>query len=163
VKENTYRLLALILGLALVAAALRGEAQLGDKNPLRTDRNPLASVRSLKCRFTVAAAGSWSNGEARAEVKPGQEVTVDIDEIDADGNSARVGSDEVTALLTVSSIHFLNRTLQGSLNVTTVFALKNSNGAYRAVRSGHDYVATNIPGFVSEPNVTQRYGECETR
>jgi len=155
------RLSIVLLALTCLSGAPVGHAQVGDKNPLRTDRNPLAAVKSLKCRFTVAAIGAWSNGEAKADVKPGQEVTVDIDEIDADGNTARVGSDEVTALLTVSSVHFLNRTLQGSLNVTTVFALKNPKGAYRAVRSGHDYLPTNIPGFVSEPNVTQRYGECE--
>jgi hypothetical protein len=156
-----YRLSIVVLALAFLSGAPRGHAQGADKNPLKTDRNPLATVRSLKCRFTVAAIGSWSNGDAKADVKPGQDVTLDIDEIDTEGSTARVGSDEVTALLTVSSLHFMNRTLQGSLNVTTVFSLKNPKGAFRAVRSGHDYLPNNIPGFVSEPNVTQRYGECE--
>jgi hypothetical protein len=150
-----------VLAMALLLEGLGGLAQGPEKNPLKTDRNPLATVKRLKCTFTVASIGSWKGDEAAAELKSAQDVLLDIEEIDADGGTARMGQDHVTTLLTVSSLHFMNRTLQGSLNVTTVFSQKNPAGRFRAVRSGHDYLPTSIPGFTSTPNVSQHYGDCE--
>src|SRR5262245_20488674 len=75
-----------------------------------TDKNPLARVKSLKCKFTVYAVGGWKTGEPQAEVKQSQ-LTLDVDEIDTDDGTARVtgtsGPVHVTALLTVSSLHFM--------------------------------------------------------
>jgi hypothetical protein len=144
--------------LVLIAGAQQGHAQ-------STDKNPLASVKSLKCRFPVYSTGSWKNGEPKAEVKQGQQFTLDIDEIDTDGGTARVtataGPTHVTALLTISSLHFVERTVTGTLTVTTVFASEGNVKTYRAVHSRHDYLPLSLPGYVSEPSVSQNYGECE--
>jgi hypothetical protein len=130
-----------------------------------TDKNPLASVKSLKCRFPVYTVGSWKNGEPKAEVRQAQEFSLDIDEIDTDGGVARVsgtsGPTHVTALLTISSLHFMERTVTGTLTITTVFASETVPRKYRAVHSRHDYLPMSLPGFVSEPSVSQNYGECE--
>jgi len=67
----------------------------------------------------------------------------------------------VTALLTVSSLHFMERTVTGTLNVTTVFVPAGENTPLRAVHSRHDYLPMSIPGFVSEPTVSQSYGTCD--
>src|SRR4029450_11048586 len=118
-----------------------------------TDKNPLARVKSLKCKFTVYAVGGRKPGEPQAEVKQSQ-LSLDIDEIDTDDGTARVtgtsGPVHVTALLTVSSLHFMERTVAGTLNITTVLAPGNGAQKLRAVLSRHDYLPMSIPGFTSE-------------
>ena len=57
--------LVVVAVLVLVPGMLAGHAQ-------STDKNPLASVKSLKCRFPIYTVGSWKNGEAKAEVKQAQ-------------------------------------------------------------------------------------------
>ena len=71
------------------------------------------------------------------------------------------GPVEVTALLTVSSLHFMERSVTGTLNITTVFVSDAGAKTFRAVHSRHDYLPMSIPGFVSEPTVSQNYGVCE--
>jgi hypothetical protein len=39
-----------------------------------TSKSRLAGVKTLKCVFALYATGTWNNGEARAEVKPGVAV-----------------------------------------------------------------------------------------
>jgi hypothetical protein len=129
-----------------------------------TDKNPLASIKSLKCQFPVYTVGSWKNGEAKAEVRQAQQFSLDIDEIDTDSGTARVtgtaGPTHVVALLTLSSLHFMERTVTGTLTITTVFSAENTR-KFRAVHSRHDYLPMSLPGYVSEPSVSQNYGECE--
>jgi hypothetical protein len=132
-----------------------------------TEKNPLARVKGLKCKFTVYTVGGWKTGEPQAEVKQSQ-LSLDIDEIDTDDGTARVtgtsGPVHVTALLTVSSLHFMERTVTGTLNITTVFvpgAPGSGVQKLRAVLSRHDYLPMSIPGFTSEPTVSQNYGFCE--
>ena len=152
------RLLVIVSVLVLLPGGLAAVAQ-------STDKNPLATVKSLKCKFPVYTVGSWKNGEAKAEVKQAQQFNLDIDEIDTDGGTARVtgtsGPTHVTALLTISSLHFVERTVTGTLTITTVFASEIGARKYRAVHSRHDYLPMSLPGYVSEPSVSQNYGECE--
>src|SRR5262245_7298840 len=130
-----------------------------------TDKNPLAMIKSLKCRFPVYSVGSWKNGTPAAEIRQGQEFSIEIDEIDTDSGTARVtgtaGPTHVTALLTISSLHFMERTVTGTLTITTVFASEGGARKFRAVHSRHDYLPMSLPGYVSEPSVSQNYGECE--
>ena len=145
--------MAWILLLLLAPAMLA--AQSADK------KNPLADIRMLKCSFPVSASGSWKDWTPKGEIKSGPDVTLVIDEIDIDGGTARIGTTHTTALLTQNSVHFMERTMAGSLTMTTVLAQKSPKGTLRAVRSRHDYLQMAIPGYVAEPNVSQHYGECE--
>jgi hypothetical protein len=130
-----------------------------------TDKNPLASVKSFKCSFPVYAVGAWKTGEPQAQIKQADQFTLTIDDIDTDSGSGRVtgtaGPVEVTALLTVSSLHFMERSVTGTLNITTIFVSDGGVKKFRAVHSRHDYLPMSIPGFTSEPTVTQNYGTCE--
>ena len=141
---------------------------LGGRGPLaqNTDKNSLARVKSLKCTFSVYASGNWKTAEPQGQIKA-EDVALEIDGIDAEEGTAQIvgaGAIHITALLTGSSLHLLERSMAGNLTVTTVFAQANAKGKLRAVRSQHDYIQMNIPGgYVSEPTVTQRYGECEPR
>jgi hypothetical protein len=150
----------LLVGLLTTLGVLTLHGQIPEKNP---DKNPLALVRSLKCTFPVSATGTWKGGVAQPPQTRTEETAFEVDSIDAQEGSARlVAADPVyvTALLTASSMHFMERTLQGSLTVTTVFSLENAPGKLRAVRSRHDYLKMSLPGYVSEPTVSQHYGEC---
>lgn len=149
-----------LVGLLTTLGVLTLHGQIPEKNP---DKNPLALVRSLKCTFPMSATGTWKGGVAQPPQTRTEETVFEVDSIDAQEGSARlVAADPVyvTALLTASSMHFMERTLQGSLTVTTVFSLENAPGKLRAVRSRHDYLKMSLPGYVSEPTVSQHYGEC---
>src|SRR5947209_5447777 len=131
-----------------------------------TDKNPLAKVKSLKCRFSIYASGSWSKAqEPQAQVRQPEQLSLEIDEIDTDSGSGRVtgtaGPADVTALLTLSSLHFMERSVTGTLNITTVFAGDPDAKTFRAVHARHDYLPMSLPGFQSEPSVSQHYGICE--
>lgn len=132
----------------------------------KSDTNPLTLVKTLKCAFPIYSVGSWKGGEPQGQIKQGQQFSLDIDEIDTESGTARVvgttGPVHVTALLTVSSLHFMERTVTGTLNITTVFTSDGGDATkLRAVHSRHDYLPMSIPGFVSEPTVTQNYGSCQ--
>jgi hypothetical protein len=145
----------------LLAAGLPARAQ-------TTDKNPLAQVKSLKCRFAVYASGAWAKGtqEASAQVRQPEMLSLDIDEIDTDSGSGRItgtaGPADVTALLTISSLHFMERSVTGTLNITTVFAGEPGAKTFRAVHTRHDYLPLSLPGYESEPSVSQHYGVCDS-
>jgi len=146
---------AIVLACALTAAAQT------------TEKNPLAQVKNLKCRFSVYASGSWTKTqEPQAQVRQPETLQLEIDEIDTDSGSGRVtgtaGPTEVTALLTISSLHFMERSVTGTLNITTVFAGEPDAKTFRAVHTRHDYLPMSLPGYQSEPSVSQHYGVCET-
>ena len=131
-----------------------------------TDKNPLAPVKALKCRFSVYSSGSWSKAfEPSGTIRQPETLNMEIDEIDTDSGSGRVtgtaGPTEVTALLTISSLHFMERSVTGTLNITTVFAGDPGAKTFRAVHARHDYLPMNLPGFTTEPSVSQHYGVCE--
>ena len=132
-----------------------------------TDKNPLAQVKHLKCRFSVYASGSWTKAqEPQAQVRQPETLALEIDEIDTDSGSGRVtgtaGPADVTALLTISSLHFMERSVTGTLNITTVFAGDADAKTFRAVHARHDYLPMSLPGYQSEPSVSQHYGTCES-
>jgi hypothetical protein len=145
---------AIVLACALTAAAQT------------TEKNPLAQVKQLKCRFSVYASGSWTKAqEPQAQVRQPETLLLEVDEIDTDSGSGRVtgtaGPTEVTALLTLSSLHFMERSVTGTLNITTVFAGEPDAKTFRAVHTRHDYLPMSLPGYQSEPSVSQHYGVCE--
>jgi hypothetical protein len=129
------------------------------------ETNALAKVKSLKCVFPVYSSGSWKNGEPQVQAKTGQ-LSIQIDSIDVQDGSARfVGAGEsshVIAQLSGWSLHFLETGTTGSVNITTVFSQEARDKKMKAVHSRHDYLQMSLPGFVSEPTVSQYYGECET-
>jgi len=141
-----------IVTAALFAAAVNG--------PLAAEES-LTTIKGLKCTFPVYTAAVWEKGTPRAETKRADPLAVEVDEIDLDAGTARQGTASVTAILTASTLHVLERTMLGSLTVLSVFAEQTPRGTLRAVRSRHDYIQMSVPGFVAEPTVSQHYGECE--
>jgi hypothetical protein len=151
-----------ILCAATVAATLVGTPASGRA---QTDDppNPLKSVKALKCRFPVAVSGTWKNGEAVATPRT-QELLLSIGDIDVSDGTAEVtgtaGKAFVSAVLSGWSLYFVENAV-GQLNVTTVFAQESAPGKLKAVHSRHGYLQMQVGRFISEPSVSQNYGECE--
>jgi hypothetical protein len=66
----------------------------------------------------------------------------------------------VSAVLSGWSLYFVENSV-GQLNVTTVFAQESAPGKLKAVHSRHGYLQMQVGKFISEPSVSQNYGECE--
>ena len=135
--------------------------------PLRAqDKEPpniLTSVKALKCRFPAATTATWKNGEVQAQTKT-QEMLFTISEIDVTDGTAEflgtAGRSYVTAVLSGWSMYFVESSV-GQLNVTTVFAQEASPKKLKAVHSRHGYLQMQVGRYISEPSVSQNYGECE--
>jgi hypothetical protein len=125
--------------------------------------NPLAALKSLKCRFPAATSATWKEGKPVAQTKT-QELLFEISEIDVDDGTAEyrgtAGRAFVTAVLSGWSLYFVENAV-GQLNVTTVFAQETSPKKLKAVHSRHGYLQMTVGRFISEPSVSQNYGECE--
>ena len=143
--------------------ALLAAAPLAAQAPASEPPNPLASLKRLKCRFPVATSAVWKGGEPQAQVKT-QELLFDIAEIDVQDGTAEylgtAGRAYVTAVLSGWSLYFVENAV-GQLNVTTVFAQEASAKKLKAVHSRHGYLQMTVGRFISEPSVSQNYGECE--
>ena len=70
-------MLKVAMALAVLTFAHAAQAQ-------TTDKNPLAQVKTLKCRFSIYASGSWSKTtqEPQAQVRQPETLSLEIDEIE---------------------------------------------------------------------------------
>ena len=148
--------------LVLILAAIAAPAAVAQA-PAAEPPNPLAGLKRLKCRFPVATSAAWKAGEAQAQIKT-QELLFEITAIDVQDGTAEylgtAGRAYVTAVLSGWSLYFVENAV-GQLNVTTVFAQEASPKKLKAVHSRHGYLQMTVGRFISEPSVSQNYGECE--
>lgn len=155
-RRLTRRVLIVV---ACVVSLLWAPLRAQDKEP----PNILTSVKSLKCRFPAATTATWKNGEVQAQTKT-QEMLFTISEIDVTDGTAEflgtAGRSYVTAVLSGWSMYFVESSV-GQLNVTTVFAQEASPKKLKAVHSRHGYLQMQVGRYISEPSVSQNYGECE--
>jgi hypothetical protein len=153
-------LLVLIVTAAMVAvvwAPLRAQEKTGEPP------NVLTTVKALKCRFPAATSATWKAGEPIAQTRT-QEMRFTISEIDVQDGTAEflgtAGRAYVTAVLSGWSMYFVESSV-GQLNVTTVFAQEASPKKLKAVHSRHGYLQMQVGRYISEPSVSQNYGDCE--
>jgi hypothetical protein len=142
---------------ALLAAPAAASAQTTDPP------NPLTKLKALNCSFPVAASATWKDGQPVAQTRT-QELLSSITDIDLSDATAEVagtaGKSFVSAVLSGWSLYFVENSV-GQLNVTTVFAQEAAPGKLKAVHSRHGYLQMQVGKFISEPSVSQNYGECE--
>ncbi len=128
----------------------------------QTAGGPLASLKRLKCTFPLATTGAWKAGVPEAQIRM-QEMALEFDEIDTQEASARVigtsGPAHVTATISAWSLYFMD-VGPGYLNTTTVFSQETSPKKLKAVHSRYGYLQMSLGRYVSEPIVSQSYGEC---
>ena len=158
-KARRLYMLAATMGLSLLVQAAAG----AQAKPPVDPPNPLTSVKSLACRFPAATTGNWKDGQAVAQTRT-QDLQLTVENIDvADGTAEVRGTANkafVSAVLSGWSLYFVENAV-GQLNVTTVFAQEASPKKLKAVHSRHGYLQMQVGRFISEPAVSQNYGECE--
>jgi hypothetical protein len=149
------RALALAAALTLVTSAVHAQST--------EPPNILPTVKGLRCRFPAATTAAWKSGEVVAQTKT-QEMLFTISEIDVQDGTAEIlgtaGKAYVTAVLSGWSMYFVESSV-GQLNVTTVFAQEASPKKLKAVHSRHGYLQMQVGRYISEPSVSQNYGDCE--
>jgi len=120
------------------------------------------TTNALRCEFTVLATGTWSEGEARAEIGPSR-LSLAFEAIDVgDGVATTVGGfgpASIVVRLTAGNLHLMQVGRNGTLYVTTVFSRATRDGKLQAVHTRHEYTEVSLPGFTSRPE--QYYGECK--
>ena len=154
------RIFLVACGLALAAGATSAGAQ--TKPPVEPP-NPLLTVKTLDCKFPAATTATWKDGQPVAQTRT-QEMQITVENIDIQDATAELkgtGSRAfVSAVLSGWSLYFVDNGI-GQLNITTVFAQEASPGKLKAVHSRHGYLQMQVGRFISEPAVSQNYGECE--
>jgi hypothetical protein len=127
-------------------------------------RPVLAAVKSVSCKFSILATGTWKNGEPQAEVKPAS-LSFTFDSINIEEGTARVigdfGPSDIIARLSMGTLHFLQSFSEGPIYTTTIFPRETRAGKLQAVHTRHEYTEVSLPGFTSRPE--QYYGECEVQ
>jgi hypothetical protein len=150
---------AMLLLLAPAAVA----AQAAVAAPPAEPPNPLATVKSLRCRFPSATSATWKEGAPVAQTRT-QDLQISVDVIDVQDGTAELrgtaGRSYVSAVLSGWSLYFVEQAV-GQLNVTTVFAQEAAPKKLKAVHSRHGYLQMQVGRFIAEPSVSQNYGECE--
>jgi hypothetical protein len=154
--SSVLRASTLALGLSILPVAANAQQPAEPPNILNT-------VKALKCRFPSATTAAWKNGEVQPQTKT-QEMVFTISEIDVQDGTAEflgtAGRAYVTAVLSGWSMYFVESSV-GQLNVTTVFAQEASPKKLKAVHSRHGYLQMQVGRYISEPSVSQNYGDCE--
>lgn len=128
-----------------------------------TRQNPLTAASTLRCRFSASTAVLWKDGKPDVRTVA-TESRVTISDIDTQDGTATVSGPQgrrlATTVLSDGTLLVMDITL-GALDMTTVFATESSPGKLKAVRANYAYVFLTIPPFVTDPTVSQSYGECE--
>ena len=161
-------LVALTVAIAMVVGfSVRAQRRGGDRrNRIPEASQMLESVKRLKCSFSAATAGVWSDGSAQAQTKTQPNgAVVTISKIDVQDGTAEIGGsfrggDNVNVKLAGSTLHFVDMSLNGGLTVISVFAKETHDGRLQAVYSHAAYVP-NGPGATANPEAAQYYGDCE--
>jgi hypothetical protein len=115
----------------------------------------LQTTRSWRCEFTTRAANNWLGEEPVPEVGEEQFV-VNLDSVDTTEGTARmignVGASDLYVIAGVGTLHFVEVTPSGNLNVTTIFDAPGAAGM-KASHSRHVLI-------LGSPLPAQHYGYC---
>jgi len=157
-RNRNYRGLSAIGAALLLLAPVPALAQ-ADQDP----PNPLTMLRGLTCSFPAATSATWTDDGAPAARTREQSMRLEVTAIDLEDGTAEIrattGTVFVSAVLSGWSLYFVENAV-GLLNVTTVFAQEASPGRFKAVHSRHGYLQMQVGNFISEPSVSQNYGDC---
>jgi len=120
----------------------------------------LIQAKTLKCVWDKGKISTWKNGHIIIEDEKMKGFT--FDSIDYEKGTARlianVSAGDVSAMLTIGGITFMEQTKMGSVMFTTVYTQKSESMELRetfyAVHSRH------VNAFIAKPISTQLYGKC---
>lgn len=156
---NKLTSVTLAAAVACVASVAAQEPE--NKNPVTR----LDNIKGLVCTFPAGAQGGWAtDGTMSARVRQGGVLTVKVERIDtADGVGAITAPTQADAIVQLYgwNLHVLEPSRSGRMLMLTVFGRESTAGKLKAAYTRTDYLPVDLPGFKSEPEAAQYYGECE--
>ena len=123
----------------------------------------LAAAKSLDCRFTALATGTWDDTTAKPKATvsttklEAKFVDINVDEGTAEA-SGDFGKSFISVRYTNGYLHLMQISDAGPLRVTTVLAQESTKGRFKAVQTRHEYTSVSLPGFTSRPEMY--IGDC---
>jgi hypothetical protein len=119
--------------------------------------NVLSQTKSFRCNFTDGLITNWDSGKPSSK-RNGNFPELVFDQLDMNKGTGRLignaGAENVQVFNGDGSIHVIERTKSGNMNITTIFTpLQNNPNVYPVVHSRH----LNISG----PLVSQFVGICK--
>ena len=147
-------LIPLIVSLVVLAVPLAAQQFTPDKAALQA----LRSARSFRCSFPQYATVDWDRDQPQLQTGTEDDFILQIDGVDYSTGDARmignVGASDLVVVSGVTTVSFVERIPSGEVNLTTVYAWRDSMGLrFKAVHSRH----TAIFG----PSPSQYFGYCE--
>ncbi|WP_439643872.1 hypothetical protein [Gemmatimonas sp.] len=119
-------------------------------------RQPLSSIKSFRCHFTVSVTGGLDAVPPKPKVAR-ETLELIFDSIDHKRRTARLisnqGAEDISAHLADDAIFLLESTLSGHLQVTAIYEPRGQDGLYKAVHSRHT-------SMMDHPLPSQFYGSC---
>ena len=151
----------------VLAAVLCLSPDAAAQDPLNS--NPVTKLDNIKaasCTFPASARVNWpKDGTApTATVRSGSPMTIRVQEIDSDSGTAVImAPTKADASVQVYgwNLHVLEPSRSGRMLMLTIFGRESAGGKLKAAYTRTDYLPIELPGFVTEPEVVQYYGECE--
>ena len=112
----------------------------------------------LTCTFRSGQNLTYSGGRFRAA--PAKPLSFEIGDIDLERQSAALltpaGKGQLRVVRAINANHFLEVVAEGFINMTTIYDLDASRGAFPAVHSRHF-------GLLGQPVVAQYRGFCKAK
>jgi hypothetical protein len=155
--------LTLLTLAAAIASLASVAAQDGPANTSPVTR--LDNIKALTCTFPAGAQGTWAtDGSITARIRQGGPLTVKVERMDPqDGVAAITAPTQADALVQLYgwNLHVMEPSRSGRMLMLTVFGRESKDGKLKATYTRTDYLPVDLPGFKSEPESAQYYGECE--
>ena len=154
---------AVVLSLSLASVSAQEQEAAENRNPLTR----LDNVIALSCTFLTSTQVQWAkDGTIGARIRPvgGATLSVKVQNIDTSGGLAEIVSPQKADALVQQygwNLHVMEASRSGQMRMLTVFGRESTMGKLKAVYSRTDYLPIDLPGFVTDPDAVQYYGECE--
>jgi hypothetical protein len=146
----------LAMCLSVAEVGLRGQAG---------ESIDLASITGLKCSFARSSRVVWKNGVPEPTIRSAGVLTFEFKELNPGSGTAAIvnptGTHDVTLQAGERTLSFLEVSPGGRIAMTVVFGTISTGSRLVAAYSRTDYLPIDLPGFKSEPEVSQYYGDCE--
>jgi hypothetical protein len=120
--------------------------------------NVFGQSQSFRCNFTDGLVTNWESGKTTSK-RDGKMTEIVFDQLDTKKGTGRMignsGSENVQVLNGDGSIHIVERTLSGNMNITTIFTPSQKNPME------HPVVHSRHLNFFGGPLVSQFVGFCK--
>ena len=129
---------------------------MAEENPTQA----LFSARNLKCHFGSGSLGKWSDSKVSVEQDNKSNIPLQFDSIDVKAGKARMideqGTDDVSVLVSLSGVTFVERTGLGNFVFAIVFRTRvPETDEFYAVMSRH------VQLLSKHPIPSQYHGKCK--